>query len=47
MRGGLYQVTTNYLCAGFIVEAGRIVRCAPVLRQGLVYWKTIAVWIGD
>jgi hypothetical protein len=48
MRDGLYRVTTSYLCAGFVVEQGRVrrSRCAPVLRKRLVYWATIAVWIG-
>ena len=39
---GLYQVTTRYLCAGFMVESGRVTMCAPILRKKLAYWKTIA-----
>lgn len=46
MSDGLYQVTTRYLCAGFVVEHGQITRCAPVLRKRLAYWQTIAVRIG-
>jgi hypothetical protein len=32
MRDGLYQVTRGGVCAGFIVENGRITDCAPILR---------------
>jgi hypothetical protein len=45
VRDGLYRVTTPYLCAGFIVEDGRVTRCAPILRRRLAYWQTIAIWI--
>ena len=45
MIDGLYRVTTSYLCAGFVVENGRVVACAPILRRKLSYWKTIAVRI--
>ena len=47
MNDGLYQVTTSYLCAGFVVENRRVTMCAPILRQRLDYWKTIAVRIAD
>lgn len=47
MIDGLYQVTTSYLCAGFVIESGRVVRCAPILRRRLDYWKTRAVRICD
>ena len=47
MSNGLYRVTTKYLCAGFIVENGRITRCAPILRNKIAYWKTIAIRVGD
>ncbi len=40
---GLYRVTTSYLCAGFVVERGRVTRCAPILRKRLAYWRTVAV----
>lgn len=46
MRDGLYQVTTKYLCAGFVIRNGRVVDCAPILRKRIDYWKTIAVRIG-
>ncbi|MFN8606868.1 MAG: hypothetical protein U0931_05010 [Vulcanimicrobiota bacterium] len=44
---GLYQVTTPYLCAGFVVAAGKVVDCAPILRKKLGFWVTLAVRIGD
>ena len=42
MIDGLYQVTTNYLCAGFVVANGKVIACAPILRKKLEYWFTIA-----
>jgi hypothetical protein len=45
MKDGLYRVTTSYLCAGFVVEKGKIIVCAPILRNRIEYWKTIAIWI--
>lgn len=42
MPDGLYQVTTSYLCAAFVVESGKVVFCAPILRSKLNYWRTIA-----
>jgi len=45
MTDGLYQVTTSYLCAGFVVEHGVVVLCAPILKRKLHYWKTIAVFV--
>lgn len=46
MRDGLYRVTTRYLCAGFVVKGGRIVRCAPILCNKINYWRTVAERIG-
>lgn len=46
MIDGLYRVTTSYLCAGFVVEGGRVTSCAPILRKKLGYWMTVAEWIG-
>jgi hypothetical protein len=46
MRDGLYRVTTGYLCAGFVVERGRVVACAPILRRRLSYWQRVATWVG-
>ena len=45
LRDGLYQVTTNYLCAGFEVEGGVVTRCAPILRRRLAYWMTVAEYV--
>lgn len=45
MYDGLYQVTTSYLCAGFVVQGGCVVKCAPILRERLTYWKTVAVLV--
>ena len=42
MKDGLYQVTTPYLCAGFVIENGRVTQCAPILRRRIAYWMTIA-----
>lgn len=47
MMDGLYQVTTKYLCAGFVVHNGVITHCAPILRNKIIYWKTIAKRISD
>ena len=44
---GVYRVTTSYLCAGFVVEQGRVTWCAPILRRRLAYWSTLAVRLGD
>jgi hypothetical protein len=46
MTDGLYQVTTPYLCAGFVVEGGVVVACAPILRRKLAYWTTVAERVG-
>jgi hypothetical protein len=48
MRDGLYQVTTPYLCAGFVVYGGKPIRtlCAPILAKKITYWMTIAERIG-
>lgn len=45
MRDGLYRVVTPYLCAGFVVEGGKVVRCAPILRRKLDFWITKGRWI--
>lgn len=47
MRNGLYQVTTSYLCAGFVIRNGKVVGCAPILRRKFSYWKTIAKRVSD
>jgi hypothetical protein len=47
LADGLYQVTTPYLCAGFVVENKVIVRCAPILRKKIDYWIRKAERISD
>lgn len=48
---GLYIVTHQSpkggsgFCAGFVIEDGLLVRCAPILRKKFDYWKTRAVRI--
>jgi hypothetical protein len=42
MRDGLYRVVSASLCAGFVVERGKVTRCAPILRRGISYWIAIA-----
>lgn len=44
---GLYRVETPYLCAGFVVRSGKVVRCARILMKSFGYWRTVAVRIGD
>ena len=39
---GLYRVVQPFLCAGFVVEGGRVMRCAPILRKRLRYWMRFA-----
>lgn len=46
MKDGLYRVVTRYFVAGFVIEGGRVVRCAPILRRRIEHWKTVAQWIG-
>jgi len=45
MKDGLYKVTTKYLCAGFVIKNNKIVKCAPILRNKIKYWVTIARFI--
>lgn len=45
MRDGLWRVDYKGICAGFVVKNGVIVRYAPVLRNRLAWWQTIAVWV--
>jgi len=45
MADGLYQVTTSYLCAGYVIENGKLTACAPILRKRFSYWATIARFI--
>jgi hypothetical protein len=45
MKDGLYRITTRYLCAGFVIQHGRVIEYAPILRNRLSYWLTQGVWI--
>lgn len=42
MKDGLYRVIYKGICAGFVVENGRITVCAPILRKRIDFWKRIA-----
>ena len=42
LKDGLYRVITKYLCAGFIIKDNKIIKCAPILKKKINYWKTIA-----
>lgn len=42
LADGLYEVRTARFCAGFVVEHGRVTRCAPILRRELRHWLTQA-----
>jgi hypothetical protein len=42
MKDGLYQVTTNWFCAGFSIIGGKVVACAPILKKRIDYWLTTA-----
>lgn len=46
MRDGLYRVTANSFCAGFVVRGGRVVRCAPILARNLPRWMRVAEYVG-
>ena len=52
LSDGLYRVEHRgggrlAVCAGFVVERGRVTLCAPFLRRRLRYWVTVAVRVGD
>jgi hypothetical protein len=38
---GLYIVDYKGISAAFVIEGGRVTRCAPVLRRRLEFWMTI------
>lgn len=42
MQDGLYEVDYKQINAGFYIENGRLLYCAPVLRKRFDFWKTIA-----
>lgn len=39
-------MTTRYLCAGFVMENGEVIACAPILWRRIEYWMRVAEWIG-
>jgi hypothetical protein len=46
MKDGLWRVEGKNLCAGFVVERGKVVRCAPILWLYLwQHWQHRAVWV--
>ena len=47
MTDGLYRVETLQICAGFYVECGKIIWCAPILRRKLNYWISIAKLVDE
>jgi hypothetical protein len=47
VKDGLYQVTTSYLCASFVIENGLVTACAPILRKRIKYWKKVATWVSS
>ena len=42
LADGLYRVINPYLCGGFVIRAGAVVICAPILRKNMDYWMSIA-----
>jgi hypothetical protein len=42
MNDGLYQVSWRNICAGFVIENGKITACAPILRRRFDFFKQIA-----
>lgn len=47
MRDGLYRIEERNFVAGFVVEGGRVVRCAPILRKSIKHWLPRAKFVGD
>lgn len=45
MKNGLYQVNYKGICAGFVIKNDKLIRCAPVLRNKIEFWKTIARFV--
>jgi hypothetical protein len=45
LRDGLYQVTGKKICAGFVVEEGKVKAIAPILKSNFLFWKKLAVRI--
>ena len=47
LQDGLYRVETKNFCAGFVIEQGKLVNCAPILRRDIEYWKRNAKRISN
>jgi hypothetical protein len=47
LTDGLYQVTYQRICAGFVIHRGRLIMCAPILRRRFEYWQRLARRISD
>jgi hypothetical protein len=45
MKDGLYLVDTRKITAAFVIRGGEVTTCAPILRNKIEYWKTVAKWI--
>jgi len=45
LTDGLYLVQTARFTAGFVIEGGKVVSCAPILHKRLAYWMAVAVKI--
>lgn len=45
MKDGLYRVEYKDICAGFVIEGGRVILCPPVLKRRLQFWIRIASWV--
>lgn len=45
MRDGLWRVELRDICAGFVVEGGRVTRCAPILRRSFRAFAYYATWV--
>ncbi len=46
-KDGLYQVNRFDVCAGFVVQNGIVILCAPILRKKFNYWANFAAQVGE
>jgi hypothetical protein len=42
LEDGLYEVNYKGICAGFVIENGKVTKCAPILMKRLDFWMSIA-----
>jgi hypothetical protein len=47
LRDGLYQVKGKKICAGFVIENGKIKAIAPILKSAFHFWKKLAVRVSQ